>query len=117
MSTHRVITRTKPGLTKVDEDFTFTKEDISALSKAWGGPEFVREYREDAWRSYKSLPIPNTKDEAWRRTDLHGLNRSKFILPNENNLKRLPSTPKWLLKPLVKSSQGGQIVIRPEKTN
>jgi Fe-S cluster assembly protein SufD len=116
VSTHRVITRNKPGITTVDADFVFTKNDISALSETWNGPEFLREYRQDAWQAYRSLPMPNTKDEAWRRTDIHGLNRSKFVLPDGNNHKRFPSTPKWLLKPLVKSSHKGQVVIRPDKT-
>jgi Fe-S cluster assembly protein SufD len=116
MSTHRVITRRKSGVTPVDQDFIFTTDDIPALSQAWDGPEFLHEYREEAWSVYKSLPMPNTKDEAWRRTDIHGLDRSKFTLPNGGNLKRFPSTPKWLLKPLVKRLHGGQIIIQPDKT-
>ena len=117
MSTHRVITRSKPGGTTVDEDFVFNSESIPALSKSWDGPDFLREYREEAWSVYKSLPMPNTKDEAWRRTDIHALNRSKLRLPDGNNENRYPLTPKWLLKPLVKRSHGGQVIIRPEKTD
>jgi Fe-S cluster assembly protein SufD len=116
MSAHRVITRTKPGATAIDEDFVFTRNNIPALSEAWTGPDFLREYRQEAWHAYKSLPMPNTKDEAWRRTDIHGLKRSNFVLPDGNIHKRFASTPKWLLKPLVKRSHGGQIIMRPDKT-
>jgi Fe-S cluster assembly protein SufD len=116
MSIHRVITRTKPSLETETGDFTFTPEIIPALSKNWSGPAFLRDYRQRAWDSYKSLPMPTLKDDAWRRTDIHNLDVAKFSLPEDHLLSRLPKTPNWLLKPLVSRTHGGQLVIGPDRT-
>ena len=116
MRINRVITRKKPSITAKTVDFKFTQEMIPALSKTWNGPTFIKDYRERAWSEYKTLPMPTTKDEAWRRTDIHALNVSRFSLPKGNLLNRLPSTPKWLLKPLISNSHGGQVILRPDRT-
>jgi Fe-S cluster assembly protein SufD len=117
MNTHRVITRTKQSITTEAEDFSFSPDMIPALSKNWNGPAFLRDYREWAWSAYKTLPMPTIKDEAWRRTDIHALDVSKFSLPEGNLLNDLSSTPKWLLKPLVNKKHGGQVIIRPDRTD
>jgi len=116
MSTHRVITRAKQSITAEAVDFAFTAEMIPALSSNWNGPDFLREYRERAWSAYKTLPMPTIKDEAWRRTDIHALDVSKFSLPEGNLLRNLPSTPKWLLKPLVNNTHGSQLILHPDRT-
>jgi Fe-S cluster assembly protein SufD len=114
MSTHRVITRTKLSVTAEAGDFVFTQEMIPALSKKWTGPAFLRDYRERAWDMYKILPMPTIKDEAWRRTDIHMLDVSKFSLPEGDLLDKLPATPSWLLKPLINKMHGGQVILRPD---
>jgi Fe-S cluster assembly protein SufD len=60
--------------------------------------------------------MPTTKEDAWRRTDIHGLNAHEFKLPEGESLARLPSTPKWLLKPLIGNQHGGQVILRPDRT-
>jgi Fe-S cluster assembly protein SufD len=116
MSIHRVVTRTK--LTNKTEaiDFPFTREMIPALAVNWKGPTFLRDYRERAWEAYTTIPMPSVKDEAWRRTDIHSLDVANFSLPDGNLIERLPSTPNWLLKSLVKKMQDGQVIIRPNLT-
>jgi Fe-S cluster assembly protein SufD len=116
MTTHRVITRTKQSSKGVSVDFNFTNEMIPALSKDWNGPEYLRDYRQRAWDSYKLLPMPTVKDEAWRRTDIHNLDVTKFSIPEGSSISRLPATPNWLLKPLVSKMHGGQVIIRPDRT-
>ena len=116
MSTHRIVTRTKQDSMIGTSDFTFSREMIPALSSTWKGPAFLRDYRERAWSAYKSLPMPTVKDEAWRRTDIHGLEMAKFAIPSATSVLRLPTTPKRLLKPLVNLMHGGQIIIQPERT-
>ncbi len=116
MSTHRIVTRTKHDSKIGTSDFSFSREMVPALSSNWKGPAFLREYRERAWLAYKSLPMPTVKDEAWRRTDIRGLEMSKFTIPGANSVLRLPTTPKRLLKPLVSLMHGGQIIIQPERT-
>jgi Fe-S cluster assembly protein SufD len=116
MSINRVITRKKQNITAETRDFKFTQEMIPALSKDWNGPAFLHDYRERAWSAYKILPMPTINDEAWRRTDIHALNVSKFSLPEGNLLNHLPSSPKWLLKPLVNKLHGGQVILQPDRT-
>jgi len=115
MSIHRVITRTKQSREIEASEFKFTPEMIPALSKNWSGPEFLKDYRQRAWDAYKSLPMPTPKDEAWRRTDIHNLDKSSFSLPIAVLGSRLPTTPNWLLKPLVSRTHGGQVIIRPDR--
>jgi Fe-S cluster assembly protein SufD len=117
MSTHRIVTRTKQVSTIGSSDFAFSREMVPALSSNWNGPAFLRDYRERAWSAFKSLPMPTVKDEAWRRTDIHGLEMAKFAIPGANPVLRLPTTPKRLLKPLVSQMHGGQIIIQPEWTD
>jgi Fe-S cluster assembly protein SufD len=114
MSTHRVITRTKPGVVSKPADFIFTKEMIPALSTDWSGPAFLREYRERAWSIYNSLSMPTIRDEPWRRTDIRGLAMDKFVLPEGKQLEELKAVPKWLLKPLVINKHGGQVILNPD---
>ncbi len=115
MSTHRVISRTKQNIPAEPKDFTFTREMVPAFSEKWDGPDYLKEYREKAWASFKSLPMPTIKDDAWRRTDIHSLDITKFKLPVNTQLTRLPQPPKKLLKPLVSLKHGGQVIIRPDR--
>lgn len=117
MSIHRVISRSKQVDKQEDLDFNFTRDMIPALSDNWDGPSFLKEYRERAWSQFKTIPMPTVKDDAWRRTDIHNLESGKFTLPNVALLPTLPKIPKWLLKPLVSSKHGGQIIIQPGRTD
>jgi len=116
MSTHHVITRSRPGVQVEAEDFAFSQDMVAALSPSWNGPEFLREYRERAWQAYQNLPMPTTKDEPWRRTDIHNLNVGLFTIPKYSKLEQLPMPPAWLLKPLVSKKHGGQMIIHPDHT-
>ena len=116
MSDRRIVTRTKQSSNVEESDFDFTREMIPSLAKEWIGPAFLSEYRQRAWNNYKFLPMPTTKDEAWRRTDIHNLDTARFSIPEGSSLTHLPSTPKWLLKPLVSKMHGGQVIIRPDHT-
>ena len=117
MGMHRVITRNKQVVPTEAQDFRFTVDMIPALSPGWEGPDFVREYRQRAWEDFKRLPMPTTKDEPWRRTDIHTLQVSKFMLPGGNKLSELPRAPKWLMKPLISQKHGGQVIIHPDRTD
>ena len=116
MNTHRVITRRKQVDTVEALDFRFTSDMVPALSPGWDGPAFIRDYRERAWADYKKLPMPTVKDEAWRRTDIHTLDVSRFSLPLNGSQNNLPSAPRWLMRPLVSKKHGGQVILQPGKT-
>jgi len=117
MSTRRVITRTQQPDNIRSKDFVFVPEMIPALSKNWNGTEYIKNYRQKAWDSYKQFSLPTTKDEAWRRTDIHNLDIDKFSIPEKNSIAKLASVPKILLNPLASKKHGGQIIIRPERTD
>jgi Fe-S cluster assembly protein SufD len=43
---------------------------IDEIVRANGEPDWFAERRRQAWEVYKETPMPTTKDEAWRYTDL-----------------------------------------------
>jgi len=88
------------------KDFTFTEADIRAA----GGS--VASYRASAWNAFKRLSLPDTAQEAWRRTDIHALPVDKFKLAIDG-AKEFPPVRPDLLKPLVADQHGGQILLTP----
>ncbi|MGB8984792.1 MAG: Fe-S cluster assembly protein SufD [Anaerolineales bacterium] len=88
------------------KDFAFTEADIRAA----GGS--VTSYRASAWNAFKRLSLPDTAQEAWRRTDIHALPVDKFKLAIDGT-KEFPPVRPDLLKPLVADQHGGQIVLTP----
>lgn len=90
-------------------DFTFTEDQV----RSNGLSEDLRSYREKAWKIFQSTPIPEVKEEAWRRTDLKGLHADAFRLPAPDAYLDLPEAPGSLLEPLVGDEHGGQLVLLP----
>jgi len=88
------------------KDFTFTEADIRAAGNS------VASYRALAWNAFKRLSLPDTAQEAWRRTDIHALPVDKFKLALDG-AKEFPPVRPDLLKPLVADQHGGQIVLTP----
>ena len=80
MAIKTVISRSRRSEQVLANDFVFTKEMVPSLSPGWSSPEFVRNHRQKAWEDYTTLKMPTTGDEAWRRTDLHGLPVEGFRL-------------------------------------
>src|SRR6185369_7365216 len=89
------------------KDFSFSESDIRASS----GP--VGSYRTLAWNAFKRHSLPDTTQEAWRRTDIHALPVDKFRLAGNDAFDDLPLVREDLLKPLVADQHGGQIVLSP----
>lgn len=100
-----VVSRTRRAESAA-RDFAFTESDIHAASDS------VASYRNLAWNAFKRHPLPDTTQEAWRRTDIHQLPTDKFKLVMENT-NDLPAVREDLLKPLTADQHGGQIVITP----
>lgn len=113
MMTRTVVARSKREIKSENNNFPFTREMIPALASDWSGSDFIKEFRSRAWSNYTQLPMPATTDEAWRRTDLRGLNRSKFQISSQADFDKLPIAPQQLLLPLVDTSHGGQLVLQP----
>jgi Fe-S cluster assembly protein SufD len=51
---------------------------VEAASERTGEPAWMRERRREAWRTYEGLPLPDSKSEEWRRTDISGLRLEAF---------------------------------------
>jgi Fe-S cluster assembly protein SufD len=100
-----VVSRTRRPSAAAKE-FLFTDSDIRAAG------EPVASYRTLAWNAFKRHPLPDTTQEAWRRTDIHNLPTDKLQLALQDG-SELPSVREDLLKPLVADQHGGQIVITP----
>ena len=100
-----VVSRTRRAESAA-KDFTFTESDIRAAGDA------VASYRALAWNAFKRHSLPDTTQEAWRRTDIHQLPVDKFKLTLDDT-NDLPAVREDLLKPLIADQHGGQIVITP----
>ena len=95
-------------------EFTFTRDMVPSQNGA--AADFVIEARQSAWTAAEELPLPHTKMEAWRRTDLRALRFSDFKLPLDGSSEDAPEFPDSLLAPLVGDEHGGLIAIRPGET-
>jgi Fe-S cluster assembly protein SufD len=100
-----VVSRTRRAETAA-RDFTFGEADIRKVDGT------IDSYRALAWNAFKRHSLPDTTQEAWRRTDIHNLPTDKFKLTLED-ISDLPAVREDLLKPLIADQHGGQIVITP----
>lgn len=102
-----VVSKTRRAAT-AGRDFAFTEAVIPAPAHP-----ALAAYHARAWEAFKRLPLPDTTQEAWRRTDLRALPVDTFVLPRDGAHQDLPAVPDELLKPLVADQHGGQIVLMP----
>ena len=88
--------------------FTFTHEMLKLE-----GP--LKDYRQKAWDEFSRLPLPTTKEESWRRTDLRNLPADRFNLLSPGFQQVFQPVPDDLLQPLAGSQHGGQILLLPDQ--
>jgi Fe-S cluster assembly protein SufD len=85
----KITTRKASPISKQEvEGFSFTRDMIPDVNN-----ESLRAYRLKAWEAYQTLPFPSRKDEAWRRTDIRGLNTALFTLPKVGKQENLQKPP------------------------
>ena len=101
-----VVSRTRRAESAA-KDFSFAESNIRVAGDS------VAAYRTLAWNAFKRHSLPDTTQEAWRRTDLHHLPVDKFKLALDGEVNGLPPVREDLLKPLVADQHGGQIVLTP----
>lgn len=72
---------------------------------------YLHKYRQAAWNAYQALPFPAPKDEPWRRTDIQGLETTRFALLGKEN-KAMPNIPpkKCLAAITGDERRAGQII-------
>lgn len=90
-------------------EFSFSEDQVRLA----GVSDAVRAYRQSAWNTFLSMPLPTLKDEPWRRTDLKDLTAASFRLPTNEAYLDLPEAPGDLLRPLVGEEHGGQVLLMP----
>ncbi|MGH2502722.1 MAG: SufB/SufD family protein, partial [Ktedonobacterales bacterium] len=56
----------------------FNQEALEELIARRDEPEWMRQRRLDAWKTYQATPMPTRQDEEWRRTDLRRLKLDEF---------------------------------------
>ncbi|HEX2981638.1 MAG TPA: Fe-S cluster assembly protein SufD [Anaerolineaceae bacterium] len=109
--TPRIVTRTRRSTATQQPDFQFTAEMIPDAGESFG----LAEYRRNAWEAFTRQPMPTPQIEAWRRTDLKGLQAGSFQLPADGVGNALPLVPERLLVPLADAEHGGEVIVEPGK--
>ena len=109
----KISTRKASTISKREiEDFSFTRDMIPEAND-----ESLRAYRLRAWEAYQALPFPTRKDEAWRRTDIRGLNTAQFTLPKDGNQENLQKPPTRCVDFIARGEErAGQIITGKVKT-
>ncbi|MCA9929262.1 MAG: Fe-S cluster assembly protein SufD [Anaerolineales bacterium] len=88
----------------------FTKDAVKKLSASLNEPEWMLEFRLNAFDLYESMPMPTTKDEEWRRTDIR---RFKFdqIGPSINgDAAAETAVPDFMGNQLTEDKAGGNML-------
>lgn len=107
--TPKIVTRVRRREGTPQKDFSFTSDSIRTA----GLSDILIDYRQKAWQTYQSLPVPTTRDEAWRRTDLHGLEADAFRIPGTEAYLDLAPLPENLMKPVADREHGGEVILLP----
>ncbi len=77
------------------------RERVDVLSTRNAEPEWLKKSRLAAWEAYLQTPMPTTRDEEWRRTDIDALDLSRLV-PVEaaktqtNDKEKAGSLPAWI---------------------
>ncbi|MBI1277082.1 MAG: Fe-S cluster assembly protein SufD [Anaerolineaceae bacterium] len=86
---------------------SYTLQDVEALSAKNQEPNWLLESRLAAWELYETMPMPDLKQEEWRRTDyttIHWDEADKLISANGATLATVPTANR---DPLIGEKQGG----------
>jgi Fe-S cluster assembly protein SufD len=113
MAQRTVVSRTRRSERLKGDVFNFNRNMIPTAEDG-----SVLEYRASAWDLFEKFPMPTTRDEPWRRTDLRGFKAVNFHLVNQlGNEVSIVEPPAELLAPLADAGHGGQIVMTPSGLN
>src|SRR5262245_39157497 len=58
-----------------------TADLVEAFSAVRGEPAWLRNVRLRGWGAFSPQPMPTTRDEGWRRTDLRALDLDALLNP------------------------------------
>ena len=74
------------------------RQRVDELTTKFAEPDWVRDNRLQAWEAYLQTPMPDSKNESWRRTDLTGLDLTRLQAANletARQVEKLPALPQW----------------------
>ena len=86
-----------------------SRADVEALSARYNEPDWLCQKRLAAWDLYESMPMPTTRDEAWRRTDYRAIDWTSagaLLAPNGGHVDDIPLANR---QPLIGTEQGGML--------
>ncbi len=89
-------------------------EAVEALSASKNEPAWMRDKRHAAWQLSQELPMPTDTEEAWRRTDLRGLDLGQYaaLPPQAEAVSHREQLPAYLAPHLAmpETTVGGVMV-------
>jgi Fe-S cluster assembly protein SufD len=59
----------------------FTQQSFQAFLAARNEPYWLTDLRNQAWKLFAELPLPDSSQEEWRRTDIRAFHFEKFAFP------------------------------------
>lgn len=108
MSPRTVVTRARVAETPAEvESFRVDEQALRAASALHTEPAWLLDRRLQALQVYRSTPMPGSKDEAWRRTDLHGLPAGSIALQPADAVP----IDRDLLRPLAGDTHGALLTL------
>jgi Fe-S cluster assembly protein SufD len=108
-----VVSRTRRTAAVSGQNFIFEEGQVRTAGLSAG----IGDYRRRAWQVYNELPMPTTQMEAWRRTDLRGLQAGslRLVEPQANAIG--PEIPAELLQPMADDEHAGQLLLQPHRVD
>ena len=88
----------------------FSRDAVVQLSASLNEPEWMLDLRLGAWEIFSSLPMPTTRDEAWRRTDIRRFKLDSFGISLNGNGATGAKVPSHLAAQLTEDAAGGVLV-------
>ena len=73
-------------------------------------PDWMRKFRLEAFELFESIPMPTTKDEAWRRTDLRRFKLDNFAPAINGVMGDAGTMPAYLGEQLTEEVVGGTLL-------
>ncbi|MCP5101193.1 MAG: Fe-S cluster assembly protein SufD [Chloroflexi bacterium] len=88
----------------------FTQDAVKQLSASLNEPEWMLEFRLQAFSVYENTPMPTTQDEAWRRTDIRRF-KWEQVAPSINGDAAVDAElPEYLGNQLTTDEAGGNML-------
>ena len=88
----------------------FTKDAVKELSASLNEPEWMLEFRLKAFEVYENTPMPTTKDEPWRRTNLRRLKMDQVGPSINGDAATEAEIPSFLNTQLTEDKAGGNML-------